>query len=883
MSPPAGAGALHSISTSAGTKRVVTASSNRGFEIRDGVAVEMFQAPEGVTLTAVAASAQIAVFAGTVQSAPDRDIWIAMVPVDGPTVTTRFGGSGDDVPVRIQVDANGAIYIAANTDSADFPVTQSRWRGGRDGVLVKLNPDLTTSYATYLGGASTDDLQDLAVDASGSVFIAAASNSAEIAPGAHGAAGFTGAEGLGFTETGAGAFRATVQAWHTPNANVIFAGTAGQGIFRSSDGGQTWDPLNQGLGDLNVTSIAGDAQTLYVGTPRALYRSTNGGTSWSETALTASGSGVRALAGNPQNRSIVYVSSRTGCGLIRSSDGGRTWQAQTAASEPLCASAILATATSAYAFTNTGVYQQADSQWRRISTFAGISAIAVDEDNWYAVVAGKGVWKSTDAGVTWIEFFTGLATSVAASDGRIAIGTSDQGVLNAALTRVDDAAITQPVRSVGLSGSTILAGTGYLPDIYIAKVSPRGDQILFSTFEGGSGVESSPRIAIDPSNNVIVAAATDSFDIIATFDAAQKQSAGGTDVVLFRLSPSFDLLSQSYFGGSGADTPAGIAVDTRGFVYLAGTTASPNLAVSANADRKINDSTDAFLAVLSPGFASISYVTYIGRDGVEDRAAALAIEGSDSAWIAGASGVDEGFAVRLSGLVSYRPITAIRNAASLVAGPIAPASTISIEGSGFGSSFFGLTVRIGSSDASVLRVSDTALEVSAPADLEPGTTAPVTVNSRTGLFQGSVAVDRVAPGVFSANRDGKGVALAAVLRIDADNITTVTPVYECIDGPGTCTAVPIEAGDEADQLFLLLRGTGIRNRRTLDDVQVTIGGKPAEVQSADALDAFTGTDQIVVKMPAGLGSDAAGKITELTIAVTVEGKTANPVTMAWIY
>lgn len=862
---------------------MVTASGNRGFEIRDGVAVEIFQAPEGVTLTAAAVAPDFTVFAGTVQTAPDRDIWIAKVPLDGVTVSAKFGGSGDDVPVRVQVDANGAIYIAGNTESTDFPVTQGRWRGGRDGVLVKLTPDLNTVFATYVGGASTDDLQDLAVDASGSVFVAAASNSAEIAPGAHGAAGFTGGEGQAFIETGSGAFRATVQAWHTPNANVIFAGTAGQGIFRSSDGGQTWDPLNQGLGDLNVTSIAGDAQTLYVGTPRALYRSTNGGTSWSETALTSSGSGVRALAANPQNRSIVYVSPRTGCGLFRSSDGGRTWQAQTTASEPLCASAILATATSAYAFTGTGIYQQADPQWRRISTFGGVTAIAVDGDTWYGVVSGKGVWTSTDAGVTWTEFFTGLATSIAAGEGRLAIGTSDQGVLNAALTRVDDAAITQPVRSVGLSGSTILAGTEYLPDIYIAKVSPRGDQILFSTFEGGSGVESSPRIAIDPSNNVIVAAATDSFDIIATFDAAQKQNAGGTDVALFRLSPSFDLLSQSYFGGSGIDTPAGIATDARGFVYLAGTTASPNLAVSSNADRKVNDSTDAFLAVLSPGFASISYATYIGRDGVEDRAAALAIEDSDAAWVAGVTGASEGFATRLSGLVSYQPITAIRNAASLATGPVAPASTVLIEGSGFGNSFFGLTVRIGSSDAPVLRVSDTALEVAAPADLEPGTTAPVTVNSRTGLFQGSVPVDRVAPGIFSANRDGKGVALAAVLRIDADNITTITPVYECIDGPGTCTAVPIEAGDEADQLFLLLRGTGIRNRRTLDDVQVTIGGQPAEVQSADAVDTFTGTDQIVVKMPAGLGSDAAGKITQLTIAVTVEGKAANPVTMSWIY
>ncbi len=875
-------GALHSISVNA-SKRVFGATARAGIEVPEGSAIsELFAAPDGVTLTASAAGDDFVAYAGTVSTpAGDTDLWIGRVALaDGQLASVKVGGRGNDIATRITVDKAGAIYVAGNTDSPDFPVTQGRWRGGQDGVLLKLNPDLTTAYAIYLGGASKDDLQDLAVDASGSVFVAAASNSAELAPGAHGSPAFVAADGFAFASTGGGAFRAAVQAWHAPNANVIFAGTAGQGLFRSVDQGQNWDALNQGLNDLNITSIAGDAQTLYAGTPRALYRSTNGGTSWSETVVSASGSGVSALAVSPRDRNIVYAGLRIGCGLFRSADGGRTWQTQRAA-DMLCVSAILATSDSAYAFTANGVYQMADPQWRPVSALGGVTGVTADDANsaWYAVVAGKGVSKSTDSGATWTDVFSGLATSVALNQGRLYIGTTDHGVINGDLVRVDDAAIQQPVGSVVASGTAVFAGTGYLDDIYVAKVSPRGDQILFSTFVGGLGVESSPRIAIDNGNNTLVAMASTSSDIVATLEAVQRRNAGGADLVIAKLSPSFDLLSLTYLGGAGDETAGGVTTDSRGFVYVTGSSASPNFPLTPNATRKTNDATDAFLAVLSPALGSLTYSTYFGRDGDIDRGLAIALDGAN-AWIAGAYGATDGFAARFSDLVSYGAIQSVRNSASLAAGPIAPFSAVMITGSGFGATISGLSVRIGDSEASVLRGSDTRIEVVAPGDLNPGSIAPVVVTSRAGLFQGSVAIDRVAPGLFSANQDGQGVALAFVLRIDSDNNTTITPVYECSDGPGTCTASPIEAGDESDQLFLLLRGTGIRNRRSLDDVQVTVGGAPAEVVSADAVDTFSGSDQIVVKMPAGLSD--AGKIKDLQITVTVEGKQANTVTMSLI-
>ena len=192
-----------------------------------------------------------------------------------------------------------------------------------------------------------------------------------------------------------------------------------------------------------------------------------------------------------------------------------------------------------------------------------------------------------------------------------------------------------------------------------------------------------------------------------------------------------------------------------------------------------------------------------------------------------------------------------------------------IEGSGFGASLFGLTVRFGQSEATVIRASDTRLEVVTPADLEPGTNVPVSVTSRTGSFQGSASVAAISPGVFSANRDGKGVAQALLLRIDTDNVTTTTAVYEC-DIDDICTATPIDLGDEDDQLSLVLRATGIRGRR--ESIAVDMNGTQAEVISAEALDAFSGVDRIVVKLPRTLTG-------EVTILVTVDGQPANPVTI----
>jgi gliding motility-associated-like protein len=68
---------------------------------------------------------------------------------------------GDDGRSEVILDKAGNVYIAACTQSSDFPVTgnvfQGSSGGGQDGVLLKLTPDLgTVLFSSYLGGSGPD-------------------------------------------------------------------------------------------------------------------------------------------------------------------------------------------------------------------------------------------------------------------------------------------------------------------------------------------------------------------------------------------------------------------------------------------------------------------------------------------------------------------------------------------------------------------------------------------------------------------------------------------------------------------------------------------------------------------------------------------------------
>jgi uncharacterized protein (TIGR03437 family) len=134
----------------------------------------------------------------------------------------------------------------------------------------------------------------------------------------------------------------------------------------------------------------------------------------------------------------------------------------------------------------------------------------------------------------------------------------------------------------------------------------------------------------------------------------------------------------------------------------------------------------------------------------------------------------------------------------------------------------------------------------------------------------TVNVATVAPGLFTANASGTGVAAAiAIRRVIATQTETMIPVYHC-DANG-CTSVPIDL-ESGTEVFLELFGTGIRGRSSLANVSATIGNVDAKVLFAGAQGQFPGLDQVNLSLPLSLRRKG-----ETNLVLTVDGTVANTV------
>lgn len=140
------------------------------------------------------------------------------------------------------------------------------------------------------------------------------------------------------------------------------------------------------------------------------------------------------------------------------------------------------------------------------------------------------------------------------------------------------------------------------------------------------------------------------------------------------------------------------------------------------------------------------------------------------------------------------------------------------------------------------------------------------------IGSGPIQVAAVAPGLFTANTTGQGVAAAVALRIRADGTQSFEPVAEFDVAQSRFVARPIDLGPESDQVFLLLFGTGIRNRTALAAVIAMIGGAMVEVQYAGLQGDFVGLDQINARLSRNLIGRG-----EVDVALNVDGKAANVV------
>lgn len=138
-------------------------------------------------------------------------------------------------------------------------------------------------------------------------------------------------------------------------------------------------------------------------------------------------------------------------------------------------------------------------------------------------------------------------------------------------------------------------------DAFITKLNPSGSALVYSTFLGGVASDRGRGITVDPlTGSAYVSGLTASPDF-PTVNAMQPAFGGGDfDAFIARLSPSgTQLLFSSFLGGNDFDNALGVALDSRGQVYLTGLTASTDFPITADALQKTNSGiADAFLAKL---------------------------------------------------------------------------------------------------------------------------------------------------------------------------------------------------------------------------------------------------------------------------------------------
>ena len=131
-------------------------------------------------------------------------------------------------------------------------------------------------------------------------------------------------------------------------------------------------------------------------------------------------------------------------------------------------------------------------------------------------------------------------------------------------------------------------------------------------------------------------------------------------------------------------------------------------------------------------------------------------------------------------------------------------------------------------------------------------------------------IDAVAPGLFSANADGQGVAAAVVFRRKADGSESFESVARFDPALNRFVATPIDLGPETDQVFLIPFGTGFRFRSSLGAVTVRIGGAEQQVLYAGETPGFVGLDQLNVRLSRNLIGRG-----EVDVALSVDGRTGN--------
>lgn len=216
--------------------------------------------------------------------------------------------------------------------------------------------------------------------------------------------------------------------FHPTVLNTFWVGAPAGGLWKTTDNGQTWTILNNGLGNIGCTDLAVDptnTNILYLATGDGyagdtpsigIYKSTDGGITWNATGLSftpGANATIRRLIINPSNTQILLAA--TNSGVYRTTDGGANWaQINTVNTydlefKPGDPNTVYASGASFYLSTNGGTSFTTISSG--ISTTGAVRkniAVSIANPNYVYVVSAsnstsglQGIYRSVNSGTSF--------------------------------------------------------------------------------------------------------------------------------------------------------------------------------------------------------------------------------------------------------------------------------------------------------------------------------------------------------------------------------------------------------------------------------------------------------------------------------------------------
>ena len=474
--------------------------------------------------------------------------------------STYLGGSGNDQPAGIAVDNTGSVYIAGSTDSADFPLAAlASLPTGTDHVFVaKLDPTGSNLvYADYIGGNSQDYGYALVLDSNKEVYVT----------------GSTASSDFPVVNPYQGSYPGSFNAFLT---RISADGSSLQ--YSTYLGGNGSDlPAGIAIDHQGSVIVAGNTSSTNFPTANAY-----------EASASANGGGLYGNYGfltkfSPDGKSLIYSTYLSGSSNVAYNCGGTPcWGSPYSAITGLAVdsngNAYTAGATNTYDFPTTpGAYQQTDSTQEN-----GIVGFVSKFD-----VSGN---------LNYSTYFYESSGVITDLDAIAVDGSGSAYVTGAALSDG-----TFPVTSTSICDPTVY---GFGCDFaFVTKFDAAGANLVYSTFLGPNNGATPQAIALDVNNDAYVLASTTN-NSVTTVDGIEPYT-NESDLLLVEIDPlASTQMFATYLGASGNESPAGMALDSNGNLYIAGATDSTDFPVTPGAFQSIpGGGTDAFVLKIGPGSA----------------------------------------------------------------------------------------------------------------------------------------------------------------------------------------------------------------------------------------------------------------------------------------